>query len=544
MKTKLIFSGIGLLFLLIAGYSGYRYVFGVRIVITQEEIETARLTQQLKQTDLRAQIDSVPFRYAFFQYGSLATLAVCLGSVVAIVTCFNRAHLRRARVHTARIGTNEIPVDQADLSKLYPVMLGLTQAQIEAASGQIQERTIELTNQQLTNFALLGKSFLSKRGLPEIAEAQEPLALSEGASMPSFQDILAELHEGDPMFLGFDYETGEPIKGSFNELYSSFLAGKSGSGKSSWLRGLILQSLKCYPGVNYFVLDPHAGHGESVSKDLPKTDNFTYLDTGDPRKGFYDFNRILQARLDHPNGDRPAVFVVDELSFCSRQKYAPTLSTLLERISNEGRKAKCYALLSSQDCRIKRTGDFRDMLSSSYCFALKPAQSRLLLQDRDEQAKVKMLHEQKIKGVALFSPSENESRLVKVPFCQTSDVQRLTFVTPAAAHQVKTNVKQDTLNTLEKQPEHLETMSENELIQRQMKTKGISLRTLAKMASIPNSTLSNYLNGKGDLNSENLQKIRESLENPEHLEHSEKQTEQNTLNSDPVMVFNGNEIRQ
>jgi len=504
LKTKLILSGMGLVVLLIAGYSGYRYIFKINIVITQEEIETARLTQQLKQTDLRAQIASAPFRSALYQYGSLAVLTVILGSLAGCVICENRARLRRARVHTARIGTNEIPVDQDDLPKLYPVMMGLTQAQIEAASGQIQERTMALTSQQLTNFALLGKSLLGKRGLSEIPAAQAPLALPENVSMPSFQELLSELHEGDPMYLGFDYETGEALRGSFNDLYSSFLAGKSGSGKSSWLRGLILQSLTCYPGVAYHILDPHSGHGESVSKDLPRTANFTYLDTGDPRQGFYAFNRLLQERLDHPNGDAPAVFVVDELSFCSRQKYAQTLSTLLERISNEGRKAKCYALLSSQDCRIKRTGDFRDMLSSSYCFALKPAQSRLLLQDRDEQLKVKMLHEQKLKGVALFSPSENESRLVRVPLCQ-----------------VKTP-----LNTLAKQPEHSDLMSAGEAMKQQMDMQAMSLRTLAKLSGVPISSLSNYLNGKGDLNPANLRKIHESLANPEQVNTLEKHIEQ------------------
>jgi hypothetical protein len=240
---------------------------------------------------------------------------------------------------------------------------------------------------------------------------------------PTFRDILSNLEPGDPMYLGTDTTTGEPVTGTFDDLYSSFFAGESGSGKSSWLRGILAQSLICSPGATFHILDPHAKRPDSLSASLPRCDAFVRIAPDDPTPGLYAFNRMLSDRLDAPEDTvfPPLVFVCDELNYCSKQRYAVTLQTLFDRIATEGRKVWVYLLVSSQDTRMKKGLDFRDCLASSYVFRMKPKQASYLLQDSEETAKHKRVRG---KGEALLNLTTGESQIVKVPFCAPSDFLR------------------------------------------------------------------------------------------------------------------------
>lgn len=538
-------------------------------VLASEEVLLKQDAVGLERARLQAKKDNIRFWMLFENTASITLTA----SVTASIWLSALAYRKRAGVHLATIKGSSIPIREKDLTNALPIMQGLVvAAQLEAKA--------ETAQQALNLYALLSdtvtkqiRGLVGHKGMAAALPASiaaEPVQPSLAPEIPDFTDMLNGLQAGGQMVLGFDYTTGAPVHGSFKDLYSSFIAGKSGSGKSSWLRALILQSLKVYPGINFYVLDPHSEHPESLSKELPRIEAFHYLDAADPRKGMYAFNKLLQHRLDHPSDqDAPAVFVVDELSFCSRQKYAQTLKTLLERISNEGRKTRCYALLSSQDTRLKRSGDFRDMLSSSYVFALKPNQARYLLQDRDEMDKVKMLFETKARGVALFAPSEHESRLVRLPFCSASDARaaRAECLPPVntdkhplskqsrqVLRQESRQLRQDEqagVNSLEKQPEQVskqvfkqaEELSEREQIKALMESKGITLNSLAKQADVPKSSLSNYLNEKGELSPEKLQKIHDIIATSEQVNSLEKQAEQDdndTMNTDaPVLMIQG-----
>ena len=387
-----------------------------------------------------------------------------------------------------------------------------------AESGKVLSFQEEISRARLHDAALLVKTLrnaTNTSGASPLAIPEETAVSNPSNHIPSMQQLLESLHAGDPLVLGYEYETGNPVTGTFDALYSSFLAGRSGSGKSSWLRGLILQSLVCYPEARFFVLDPHAEHDESLSKSLPRTEHFQFIDAAKPTADLYRFNRILQERLDVPARYAPAVLVVDEMSFCSRQKYAPTLQGVLERVANEGRKAKVYALLSSQDTRARKTGDFRDMLSSSYIFQIKPAHARYLLQDHDEVEKVKQIQG---RGVALFSPTDNESRLVRVPFCSSQDV-----------HFIESRFTSNSLKSPLERPEQPERSLEQAPIQcvqvsvqasvqdgfrQRMTACGITQNRLALLAGVPKSSLSVYLNG-GNMEQEKIDRIEHALNSME-----------------------------
>lgn len=363
-------------------------------------------------------------------------------------------------------------------------------------AAKVQAYQEDISRHRIADTALLMKHLRGNlRPETQIGENQ-PVAI-EGTfpaalHIPTMQAILDGLHQGDPLVLGFDYASGEPITGGFDALYSSFLAGRSGSGKSSWLRGLILQSLVCYPDCQFYILDPHQEHDESLSANMPKTEHFHFLHAGNPRKGLYKFNDLLQERLDQPGKRDPLVLVVDEMSFVSRQKYAPTVQGVLERIANEGRKADAFALLSSQDTRTRKTGDFRDMLSSSYIFQIRSSQARYLLQDREEVEKVKQIQE---RGVALFSPTNDDSRLVRVPFCSPADIRY-----------IENRFNQASANILEKQPEPAEISapeqvnalpvqpSRADVFRERLNAVGITQNQLARLANVPKSSLSVFFN--------------------------------------------------
>jgi hypothetical protein len=343
---------------------------------------------------------------------SLPGLVLVVGAVVVLT-------LTRWRPVEYRTGETSTTIPMCKAS--YYVQQALDIERLRATEGRAVYDAIEqATNHRLSLFA---QSVRPLKGLVSPHNSlpqQAPPALP--VQIPAFREIVNALDPGDEMYLGTDIASQEAVTGTFDDLYSSFFAGESGSGKSSWLRGIMAQSLICTPGVIFHILDPHSNRPDSLSASLPRGDAFVFLDRTDPTPGIYAVNRLLQGRLDAPvdSAFPPLVFVCDELNYCSKQKYALTLQTLFDRIATEGRKVGVYLLVSSQDTRMKKGLDFRDTLASSYVFRMKPRQASYLLQDSDETAKHKQVKE---KGQALLNLTSGESTIVKVPFCSPADLR-------------------------------------------------------------------------------------------------------------------------
>lgn len=269
----------------------------------------------------------------------------------------------------------------------------------------------------------------NQSALPAVASEQPQRA----ENVPTFQEILANLDEGDQMIFGYDTTTGEPITGDFSRLYSSFIGGRSGSGKTSALRGLILQSLKTTPDIEYLIHDPHAEHRESLAQTLPKCRQIRFTGAN-PLPDVRRFAEALQERIDTNTTDAPPlVFVVDELAYCSRQKYFPTFQAMFDRISTEGRKVRVYLLASSQDLRFRKTGDFRDTLSSSFLFNLKSGQVKAFTQDNDLTKLHKVVRVANAPGLALLDLTDGEPAIIKTPFCSPNDARFLPLHNAPAA---------------------------------------------------------------------------------------------------------------
>lgn len=388
------------------------------------ELEQEKVSLEILRVE--DQQSNIPFTRRMRNYGSLAALGTVL--VSALIVSWGLYH--KYSVHEIRIGKHStLRVRYKDLGTLGTVQNGLVLSEQLRSDSKTEQKAFEMSLKLSELVTCQLKTLVGRRGLLGLPEPTNQIIdlplVQPSHEIPSFYEILEDLSEGDEMVLGYDLDTGNEIRGGFDDLYSSFLAGKTRSGKSSWLRGLMLQSIMCYPEVRFYVLDPHRNHPDGLSNSLPKTEHFIFLDPNSPRQGFYQFNRKLQSRLDHPNGEQPLVFVCDELNYCSKQPYANSLQALFGRIATEGAKAKCYLLASSQDTRTKKGLDFRDTLSSCYVFDLKSSQARFLLQDKDECLKHKRIRDLHEKGVCLFVPSEDESQPVKVPYCSPGDVKYL-----------------------------------------------------------------------------------------------------------------------
>lgn len=367
----------------------------------------------------------------------VAILVVCLASVGMLTYSIAKSRLKKASVHTYKIGKyNEVIVHEKDLSIAAPIAMGLMNAeQLKQMNGGV-EQAFELYTKMAEVQTKQIQALVGKRGVvPAVAyqaapEQPAPPALSAGTGgeIPTFQKLLTSgaIAPGKPMILG--YEDGQPIEGSFLDIYSAAVAGESGSGKTATLLFLIGSGLVAC-GARYIGIDPHYPHPKSLgfkTKPLWETGLMrmaTYKD--DMLVVLAEIERIIDRRLKQiDKNDTPVVLVIDELAFLSKTSIGSQLAHTMERISTEGRKCSVYMLASSQTWLAARTGDssvVRDTLTSAYVHRIKPKQANLLLQDKEEAEKVRKYVKQA--GEVLFCPVNDDSTICRMPFTTEQDME-------------------------------------------------------------------------------------------------------------------------
>jgi hypothetical protein len=332
--------------------------------------------------------------------------------------------------------------------------LAIKQSQSFQQAMSFQE---DLTHQRL------GETVGMVRALKSLVPKDHPslLALldhSEGQNgkIPTLQELLTreEIAPGKPMILG--YEQGVPRRGSFLDIYSSAVAGESGSGKTATLLFLIGSGL-ITENVRYFAIDPHYPHPKSLGfKTRPLWEAglitmATYKD--DMLDVLNEVEHIIDNRLKQIDTDTtPVVLVIDELAFLSKTSVGKQIMATMERISTEGRKCSVYLLASSQTwiaSRLGKDSTFRDTLTSAFVHRLKPKQANLLLQDKDETEKVKKYVKQA--GDVLLCPVGDESVVCQIPYTTETDIQQV------ANMMTKTLVPYSTIPLLQKTPQKRNT---------------------------------------------------------------------------------------
>ena len=395
--------------------------------------EDARLTEVKVQT----QINNIAWYSSAYKVAFVAVLGVLLISVLFISYSVAKSRLKKASVHTYKIGKyNEVVVHEKDLSLAAPIAMGLMNAeQLKQMNGGT-ERAFELYTRMAEVQAKQLQTMVGRKGVAQILSptesagqpSPEQSALPQISPVPTFRHLLdtGEVSRGKPMILG--YENGQPRRGSFLDIYSAAVAGESGSGKTATLLFLIASGLVS-GAVRYVGIDPHYPHPKSLGfKTKPLWDAglmkmATFKD--DMLAALKEIEQTIDNRLRQiDKDDTPVVLVIDELAFLAKTSIGGAVAHTMERISTEGRKCAVYMLASSQTWLVARTGDssvVRDTLTSAFVHRIKPKQANLLLQDKDEAEKVKKYLKQP--GDVLLCPVNDDSILCKMPFTTESDME-------------------------------------------------------------------------------------------------------------------------
>ena len=447
--------------------------------------EAAAPTLQHKQLELSlARLDlqrrNLVRNDAAWFYSSLAVISTMCLSLVIVAAGVHRERVKKAAVHTYKIGQSEIVIHERDLSAAWQIVIGLVNAEeLKAMNGGL-EKALQLqtiiADQQIRNFqALLGRHGLH----PALPPAAVPIAPATPGNViaepvPTFQQLLerGDIAPGKPMILGF--ERGRPRRGSFLDIYSAAIAGESGSGKTITLLYLIGSGIvSC--GVKFVVLDPHDPHPKALGPKLKPLREKGLITVATEKKAMFQALQTVETILDRRLAQldqevTPVVLVLDELTLLSKMSIGPTAFRVMERISTEGRKAAVYLLASSQTWLAARTGEtsiVRDTLTSAYVHRIKPKQASILLQDKDEVDKVRTL---KDVGEVLLCPVGDDSCICKIPYTSKEDMTRIA----AMPHQVNHDLNQG-------------NQAEN-----QADSSTPSIREVEKATGIPYSALQRY----------------------------------------------------
>jgi hypothetical protein len=247
-------------------------------------------------------------------------------------------------------------------------------------------------------------------------------------SIPSFSQLLNRGELGNGRFLlGYHLTSGEPLHGTWRDIYSCAIGGQPGSGKSTAIRNILAQS--ALSGGRFVVIDPHYGAGEEslghtlVSLRSCMLCEVASLDTQILEAVRY-VDSIGRKRIQGCSERWPLVIAVDEATaLFSRSKIGDELTTLIESIAQEYRKVYVFALIMGQIWTASRTGGdsgLRDSFASALVMKMKRQQARMLL-----PTEVAKEAETLSVGQAILWRTNGEHCKIIVPNCTTADVEQV-----------------------------------------------------------------------------------------------------------------------
>jgi len=470
--------------------------------------------------------EEVKIEWLYYQLAANQVLYAAIPAVISAIGlvlsgAFGLAFVRKQSVVRARIGEHsDIPVHYRDLRSFYPIAVNLSLAEIEASVSNSQEKAFQISEGILKSIALCTRSLKSNSDLPSQPALTPGLPeLSQG--IPTFKDLLSQgvFTPGKPLIFGMTQE-GQAKTGSWSDLFSSAIAGQSGQGKTSTLRSLIAQSLLTGQVGQFWILDYHYPHPESLLASLGSVKDCHYIKYAQSRLDTLhlvsEIEANLDARLDGLEPSQPVkVVVMDETLILADRM--PEIKNLIFRIGTEGRKAGMYGLFSAQTWKAQDVGgsDVRDNLTSIIAHKMKQRQAQTLLQDRESVKACKRLHT----GQALFVPTKGEPEILNIPLCTPDDMQEVferlsknvnqdaprvsgaievesvckdVSVSHDMPESTQSHTAQVTGNTQESQP-----LSDSELLQvfREKKEQGLSVSELARALEFDRTYLSKWLSG-------------------------------------------------
>jgi hypothetical protein len=218
----------------------------------------------------------------------------------------------------------------------------------------------------------------------EMAEAgpDEVLALPPPA-VPTFSQLLDQgrIGPGRPLLLGFDAVTGQPIEGSWEDLYSCGIGALQGAGKT-WLAAFLLAQ-SAAAGARLIVCDPNPHTSESLATRIAPLSLALICDVASTDEAILAALRMANDRLEErkagSNADWLLIVAVDEWTSLLRRKAGDLLPEYVTNFAEQGRKYGVNTLLSAQGWTKDTAGLVRNRLTSQYVLRQRPDEARYQL---------------------------------------------------------------------------------------------------------------------------------------------------------------------
>lgn len=156
------------------------------------------------------------------------------------------------------------------------------------------------------------------------------------------------------ILLGFNAANGEPVVSSFGEMYSTLIGGQPRSGKSTFVRFLIVQAL--LQGGKFVVIDPHVDAGQdSLAGSFEVINSKLYAPIARSTQDQLNLIELVKQEIkDRLSGKKKAdfdlIFITDETGqMLSDPNTGKPLEELLGIIVNQAGKARVYAISIGQN---------------------------------------------------------------------------------------------------------------------------------------------------------------------------------------------------
>lgn len=311
----------------------------------------------------------------------LAALAVLLAGLIRAVLAWSWRKDAQARKERAIPLQNGLPISVDDLSKVFAQLAETSLAQhygVELADRQRQFPLLtSFTNHQHNQYAP-GQL----PGVPTITTLPTP-------QVPTFTQLLDSGKIGpgqSSLLLGFDAATGQPLEGSWRDLYSCGVGALQGAGKTWLLAFLLCQSAA--QGGRLIVCDLHAGDEESLATRIAALSPAFMCNVASTPKEIATALAFADQKLElrkTNNARWPIVLVCDEWTSLLRTSVGAQLEPHIQNIAEQGRKYNVNALLAAQAWTKAASSNVRNQLTSHYIMRQRPDEARYQLGLRSEQ---------------------------------------------------------------------------------------------------------------------------------------------------------------
>ncbi len=254
---------------------------------------------------------------------------------------------------------------------------------------------------------------LEARSIKTVVEEVKPV-------IPSVSKLLAGGVIGMGKLVLGCYADGTPRLGSWNDVRSFIVAGKSRSGKTVTMFFLVIQLIMNRAEV--MLCDPHYKKQTGLACMLEPLSAYISVvgRTDDIVNAVLDFSEELERRIESDVQGNPKVLVIDEWTRLVRHKEATKhIIWVIQAISQEGAGYNMFLVLGGQlvNPRSIGNGEILQSIHAAYVHKLDMKQSIHVLQDSKTAKRTPLLKT----GVSLLKDTESDITETYTPKGTSSD---------------------------------------------------------------------------------------------------------------------------